>query len=298
MNMLLTFPYKEILGFTRTNYSWPISSVTLLADCSPKELRVSIYGYSRSGRSRATKRVANERGALCLSHRAYCCGFSLMNESFIVSMLPVVANTLCCEVPWFITAAMPRVVPDQREKFENDELFRKLSRESEVKYTGFRDRPHEERQIRFQNECREGQTDVAIMSSGTNLQLACVSNTWSDRAEDRIPTREYVDFEKEQGKVHLKSQFIMNGVCVIWKGWLDVQRLDGAGWLEFDEDQALVEDALLRQQIEEYNRRMRDFEDRQRQYREDQERVAEAEAEARRRTAEPSPSISSSSSGE
>jgi len=27
---------------------------------------------------------------------------------------------------------MPRVVPDQREKFENDELFRKMSRESEV----------------------------------------------------------------------------------------------------------------------------------------------------------------------
>jgi len=27
---------------------------------------------------------------------------------------------------------MPRVVPDQREKFDNDELFRKLSRESEV----------------------------------------------------------------------------------------------------------------------------------------------------------------------
>ena len=30
---------------------------------------------------------------------------------------------------------MPRVVPDQREKFENDELFRKLSRESEVSET-------------------------------------------------------------------------------------------------------------------------------------------------------------------
>ncbi len=28
---------------------------------------------------------------------------------------------------------MPRVVPDQRSKFENDEMFRKLSRESEVR---------------------------------------------------------------------------------------------------------------------------------------------------------------------
>lgn len=32
----------------------------------------------------------------------------------------------------------------------------------------------------------------------------------------------------------------MNGVCVVWKGWLDLQRLDGAGYLEFDEDKARV----------------------------------------------------------
>lgn len=32
-----------------------------------------------------------------------------------------------------ITFKMPRVVPDQRSKFENEEFFRKLSRECEVK---------------------------------------------------------------------------------------------------------------------------------------------------------------------
>lgn len=58
--------------------------------------------------------------------------FTGMNETLVVSMLPVVANTLLCEVPIFSKGRMPRVVPDQREKFENDELFRKLSRESEV----------------------------------------------------------------------------------------------------------------------------------------------------------------------
>ena len=47
-------------------------------------------------------------------------------------MLPVVGNTLYSEVSPFVPGKMPRVVPDQREKFENDELFRKLSRESEV----------------------------------------------------------------------------------------------------------------------------------------------------------------------
>ncbi len=40
-----------------------------------------------------------------------------------------------------------------------------------------------------------------------------------------------------------------------------------------------VEDSLLREQIEQYNRRLREFEDRQRQYQEDRERQAEAEAE-------------------
>jgi len=32
----------------------------------------------------------------------------------------------------------------------------------------------------------------------------------------------------------------MNGVSVIWRGWIDLQRLDGAGWLEFDEERARV----------------------------------------------------------
>ena len=32
----------------------------------------------------------------------------------------------------------------------------------------------------------------------------------------------------------------MNGVCVVWKGWIDLQRLDGAGCLEFDEHRARV----------------------------------------------------------
>ncbi|XP_025114682.1 uncharacterized protein LOC112576460 isoform X3 [Pomacea canaliculata] len=80
-------------------------------------------------------------------------------------------------------------------------------------------------------------------------------------------------------QVHLKSQFILNGVCVVWRGWIDLVRLDGIGCLEFDDERAEAEDALLREQIEEYNRRLREFEERQRQYRQEQERQAESEAE-------------------
>ena len=59
----------------------------------------------------------------------------------------------------------------------------------------------------------------------------------------------------------------MNGVCVTWRGWIDLERLDGVGCLEFDEERAAEEDALLRDQIERYNRRVQEIEDKHRAYR-------------------------------
>ncbi|KAK6619164.1 hypothetical protein RUM44_003546 [Polyplax serrata] len=71
----------------------------------------------------------------------------------------------------------------------------------------------------------------------------------------------------------------MNGVCVRWRGWIDLDRLDGVGCLEYDEDKAQMEDSMLRDQIERYNQRLRDFEEKQRAYRGQQERSAEQELE-------------------
>ncbi|CAO2610083.1 Core-binding factor subunit beta [Lemmus lemmus] len=143
---------------------------------------------------------------------------------------------------------MPRVVPDQRSKFENEEFFRKLSRECEIKYTGFRDRPHEERQTRFQNACRDGRSEI----------------------------------------VYLKAPMILNGVCVIWKGWIDLHRLDGMGCLEFDEERAQQEDALAQQAFEEARRRTREFEDRDRSHREEMEvRVSQLLAVTGKKTTRP-----------
>lgn len=66
-----------------------------------------------------------------------------------------------------------------------------------MKYTGFRDRPHEERQIRFQNACRaEGRADIAFTASGTNLQLTFNHNMGPYGGHERE-----CDFEKEHGKV-------------------------------------------------------------------------------------------------
>lgn len=64
----------------------------------------------------------------------------------------------------------------------------------------------------------------------------------------------------------------MNGVCVRWRGWIDLERLDGVGCLEYNEERAAVEDALLREQIDRYNQRLREFEDKQRGYRGQQDR--------------------------
>lgn len=37
----------------------------------------------------------------------------------------------------------------------------------------------------------------------------------------------------------------MNGVCVCWRGWVDLERLDGVGCLEFDEERAAVSVSLI-----------------------------------------------------
>lgn len=48
-----------------------------------------------------------------------------------LNMLPFEAPTIFEQIPKFLFR-MPRVHLDQKAKFESDELFRRLSRESEV----------------------------------------------------------------------------------------------------------------------------------------------------------------------
>ena len=54
----------------------------------------------------------------------------------------------------------------------------------------------------------------------------------------------------------------MNGVCVICKGWLDLERLEGIACLEYDQERGAIEEALLREHVERYKLRMREFEER------------------------------------
>ncbi|XP_003746153.1 protein big brother [Galendromus occidentalis] len=165
-------------------------------------------------------------------------------------MLPFETPTIFDQLPRYIYY-IPRVVLNQRHKFETDELFKKCSRDSEVRFTGYRDRPREERNFRFQTGLREGHTELAYVSHGTNLQLV-----FSPRSNNY--GSDYCDFDKEQGKVHIQSSFIMNGVCVRWRGWIDLQKLEGTGCLEFDEEKAKIEDEILKAQIANHRERMRE----------------------------------------
>ena len=74
----------------------------------------------------------------------------------------------------------------------------------QVRYTGYRDRPVEERQVRFQNGCREGYTEIAFAATGTNLQLV-FGNASGNYASDINDC----DFEKERGKVGARLKLLV-----------------------------------------------------------------------------------------
>lgn len=94
---------------------------------------------------------------------------------------------------------MPRVVKDQKNKFENDDLFRQLSHECAVKYTGFWSRSKEERQTRFIENCREGHTEISVVPNGNQFTLMFNPN------ENPAFANEGCDFRKEVGKVSVKK---------------------------------------------------------------------------------------------
>ena len=95
---------------------------------------------------------------------------------------------------------MPRVVKDQRSKFENDDLFRQLSHESAVKYTGFKDRKPEERQPGFLQHLQEGHVEISVLQSGTQFTLM-----FNPPISPNYAT-ESCDYKKEHGKVSFEQR--------------------------------------------------------------------------------------------
>ena len=62
---------------------------------------------------------------------------------------------------------IPRVVLQQKDKFEEEDIFKKHSRDGEVRYTLYRDRPAHERQAKFQAGCRDGHTEIVSNFEGS-----------------------------------------------------------------------------------------------------------------------------------
>ena len=63
------------------------------------------------------------------------------------------------------------MVLSQKEKFEEEDVFKKHSRDCEVKYTLYRDRPLHERIAKFQQGCRDGHTEiVSIFNNSKNSE--------------------------------------------------------------------------------------------------------------------------------
>ena len=52
-------------------------------------------------------------------------------------------------------------------------------------------------------------------------------------------------------QVHLLCGFIMNGVCVKWVGWIDLDSLGGKAKLMFDEEKAKVKSDRVSERGEE-----------------------------------------------
>ena len=62
-------------------------------------------------------------------------------------------------------------------------------------------------------------------------------------------------------QVHICSSFILNGVCVRWRGWLDLEKLEGVGCLELDLDLVTKEENLLQRQLALVQQKLRECEE-------------------------------------
>lgn len=86
-------------------------------------------------------------------------------------------------------------------------IILKFTTFSQIRYTGFRDRPMEERKNRFAIGCREGHTEIAFTNSGINIQLIFNPNPMMYHHHHHHMHHHFanfereLDFDREHGKV-------------------------------------------------------------------------------------------------
>ncbi|XP_055328928.1 core-binding factor subunit beta-like [Paramacrobiotus metropolitanus] len=144
-------------------------------------------------------------------------------------------------------SGMPRVVENQRDKFENDPLLRRLNREVEVRYAGVPfERPIEQRRQAFERDVERGSLLVSVVSSGIHFVLAFhTTRDVPEAGSSHDMQRDLSLAEIRNNQLLLRARMILNGVCVIWTGHIDMQTLDGLGRIEFDTATAETESLRL-----------------------------------------------------
>ena len=61
----------------------------------------------------------------------------------------------------------------QQETFQTGDVYRRISRDSEIKYVAHKDRPLVERQRRCAEGFRQGKLEISFLNCGMNFALRC-----------------------------------------------------------------------------------------------------------------------------
>lgn len=129
---------------------------------------------------------------------------------------------------------IPRVVPDQKFKFNTNDVLTDLAVNRQIVYIGHKDKPQNERCWHFSGECSKGEISIVFKPSGIHCDLFF-------NPSQGLETGNGCTYDKYPGKIHFVSPTILNGVCVKVCGWLDSLTLDGVAYLEYDEENASKE---------------------------------------------------------
>ena len=66
----------------------------------------------------------------------------------------------------------------------------------------------------------------------------------------------YYDLSREPDRVWIKSPMILNGVCVTWSGYIDINQLEGYGRFDYDEVRGAIEGEALKQSMGKMSRKI------------------------------------------
>ncbi|VDN50833.1 unnamed protein product [Dracunculus medinensis] len=137
---------------------------------------------------------------------------------------------------------MPSVVEDQQRRFEADPEIRQLIGPTQIAYAGFLHAPQAERSTSLLQSCSDRQRPhipLTFTQFGYNSDFVLSSCTVG------------------QNEITFESRFILNGVCVLLRGSLNRETLVGTSTLNYDAENAEIEERKRQEVIANYGERIR-----------------------------------------